>query len=256
MGKNEQCTNTLHQNVCFKMHSGRENLINKSNQETYGSGDKIRYKNARETQNNQQSLWGFEEVNIKKKIKKLIKKKKRSQMNFNKKIEQMDERVSLHQQQIRQMREQLDQILRCLERQQQLINEQPGILDEFKNLRLSSQEDDIIMGIFERIPTFSGNKIMYETWQTITCNAMEMIKNREGTMQYFHAEKTIRDKITGMASIVLKNKKIPINFREIINCLDQIYVCKKTIQSLEQELMMLHQAELTIDEFYFEINES
>lgn len=85
--------------------------------------------------------------------------------------------------------------------------------------------------------------------------AIKLLENHKTTMKFFETLMIIRNKIIGPASNILNNYNTAFNFEEVIDRLDFTYADKRPLYILEQELLVLQQARLSIDEFFDKVNE-
>lgn len=105
------------------------------------------------------------------------------------------------------------------------------------------------------IPEFSGddNKDNYALWRKAAHKAYEVFKCFEGSSRHYQAVAIIRNKVRGAADQSLTNFGTAFNFKAIITRLDRTYADKSPIPLLEQELSALRQGNLSILQYYDEV---
>lgn len=128
-------------------------------------------------------------------------------------------------------------------------------IEEYKDVQIAvSVPKDVSLDIYKTLPEFNGEREKYAIWRSTAITAFGILKNFETSTRHFEALLIIRNKITGPASHVLNNYNTVFNFDAIIDRLDSTYSDKRPLYMLEQELMDLHQKNLTVDAFYDSVN--
>lgn len=117
-----------------------------------------------------------------------------------------------------------------------------------------TQPGDVSLDIFKSLPEFYGDRNDYATWRSMANTAMHVFGNHQEGIRYYEALMILRNKITGTASSALYNYNTAFNFEAIIDGLDFVYADKRPMYILEQELLVLQQNELTLNQFYDEVN--
>lgn len=113
---------------------------------------------------------------------------------------------------------------------------------------------EISLDMFKTLPEFNGDRNKYVAWRTAAKNVMKILIGHTNKPKYFEALNIVRNKITGTASETLTNYNTVFNFDAIIDRLDFTYADKRPCYIIEQEMMVLQQKNLTIEEFYDEVN--
>lgn len=109
------------------------------------------------------------------------------------------------------------------------------------------------LDLVKSMPEFNGELQAYPAWRDAAHFAMEYYS--EGTENYYIAMGIFRNKVTGAANAKLSSFNTVLNFKAIISRLDQVYADKRSLQSLENELSILRQGNLSIAEFYDKIDQ-
>ena len=109
------------------------------------------------------------------------------------------------------------------------------------------------LDIVKSIPKFDGNSVRYVSWRQAAVTAHKLYEGYEGSSKYYQVAAIIRNKVVGAADTVLSCYNTVLNFRAILARLDFSYGDKKTIFTLEQELLTLKQGSNTITYFYDEV---
>lgn len=76
----------------------------------------------------------------------------------------------------------------------------------------------------------------------------------ETSSKYFEALNILRNKIVGAAADTLTNYNDVFNYGAIVARLDFTNADKRPVHIIEQELIVLQQRNLTIEDFYDEVN--
>ena len=111
------------------------------------------------------------------------------------------------------------------------------------------------LDIVKSIPEFDGNSTRYVSWRQAAVTAHKLYEGYEGSSKYYQVVAIIRNKIVGAADTVLSSYNTVLNFRAILARLDFSYGDKKSIFTLEQELLTLRQGSSTITHFYDEVEQ-
>lgn len=112
---------------------------------------------------------------------------------------------------------------------------------------------DETLDIVKSLPDFEGKIETYVSWRKAAHTAYKIFENYVGSSKHYQALGIIRNKIKGPADMVLSSYDTPLNFKAIINRLDFTYADKRPIYLIEQELSILRQGNLTIIQYYEEI---
>lgn len=123
-------------------------------------------------------------------------------------------------------------------------------------------EDAVIRGdvlcretldIVKSLPEFEGKHETYVSWRKAAHTAYGVYEKYNGSSTHFQALGIIRNKIRGPADMILASFDTPLNFKAIINRLDFTYADKRPIYLIEQEMSTLRQGNLTLLEYYDEV---
>lgn len=107
--------------------------------------------------------------------------------------------------------------------------------------------------VVKSIVDFSGNRDKYVSWRQSATNAYEQFAQFEGSVKHYQAVNIIRNKVIGSADGTLTSFNTPLNFKAIIARLDTSYGDKTPLYLLEQKLSVLRQGQLTVREYYDEV---
>lgn len=128
-------------------------------------------------------------------------------------------------------------------------------VEEFTEVRINVNDvDKISLDMFKTLPTFDGDRTTYVAWRNSAKTAIKIFNGHMEDPKYFQALNIVRNKITDSASEVLTNYNTVFNFDAIIARLDFTYADKRPMHIIEQELIVLQQRQLSIDDFYDEVN--
>lgn len=154
------------------------------------------------------------------------------------------------------LQEQLNTLMQNVQQLSIRMNQQrENKIEEYQDVNVPvNQPNDVSLNIFKSLPEFNGERNGYATWRSMTNIAMQVLANHRESMRYYEALTIIRNKITGTASNILNNYNTPFDFEAIIHRLDFSYADKRPIYISEQELSILQQNELSLDQFYDEVN--
>lgn len=109
------------------------------------------------------------------------------------------------------------------------------------------------LDIAKSLPEFEGKHETYVSWRKAAHTAYRVYEKYNGSSTHFQALGIIRNKIRGTADMILASFDTPLNFRAIINRLDFTYADKRPIYLIEQEMSTLRQGNLTLLEYYDEV---
>lgn len=111
---------------------------------------------------------------------------------------------------------------------------------------------DETLDIIKSLPVFAGKENTYVSWREAAHNAMFLYQR--GGRRYFAALTILRNKIVNDANDVLTNHGTVLNLDAIISRLDFAYADKRPIHLIEQELSTMRQGNLSLIDFYNEVN--
>lgn len=103
------------------------------------------------------------------------------------------------------------------------------------------------------LPEFSGSQETYVSWRQAARAAYKIYETYKGSSRHYQAVLIIRSKVRGVADAALASFNTPLNFEAIINRLDFTYSDKRPIHVIEQELGTLRQGNLTLLQYYDEV---
>jgi len=109
------------------------------------------------------------------------------------------------------------------------------------------------LDIVKSLPDFDGKRETYVSWRKAAHVAFKAFENYEGSSTYYQALGIMRNKIKNSANTVLASFNTPLNFKAMINGLDFTYADKRPVYLIEQELSTLRQGDMTMTEFYDEV---
>lgn len=112
---------------------------------------------------------------------------------------------------------------------------------------------DETLDVVKCIPEFNGNRDNYVSWRQAAFNAHKVYELYEGSSKYYQAVAIIRNKIRGTADATLTSFNTVLNFEAIIARLDFAYGDKRPIHLIEQEMAILRQGNLSVRDFYDEV---
>lgn len=112
---------------------------------------------------------------------------------------------------------------------------------------------DETLDIVKSLPEFDGKQENYVSWRQAAHSAYKMYEKYNGSSKHYQAIAIIRNKIRGSADAVLSSFNTVLNFKAIIARLDFTYADKRPIYLVEQELSTLRQGNLTILQYYDEV---
>lgn len=112
---------------------------------------------------------------------------------------------------------------------------------------------DESLDIIKSLPDFEGKHETYVSWRQAAHTAYKIFEEYDGSSRHYQAVAIIRNKIKGSADMTLSSFNTALNFKAIIARLDFTYSDKRPIYLIEQELSTLRQGNLTLLEFYDEV---
>lgn len=118
---------------------------------------------------------------------------------------------------------------------------------------IQGRQCDESLDIVKSLPDFEGKHETYVSWRQAAHTAYKIFENYDGSSKHFQAVAIIRNKIKGPADMVLSSFNTVLNFKAIIARLDFTYSDKRPIYLIEQELSTLRQGNLTLLQFYDEV---
>lgn len=135
------------------------------------------------------------------------------------------------------------------------VNElRPPVVEPFQPVAINPGIDCVnsSLDLIKSLPEFDGNCSSYPAWRAAAKFAMEYYP--ENSEKYYVATGILRNKITSSANTTLSSFNTVLNFKAILARLDQTYADKRPLHVLENELSILRQDNLTITEFYDEVD--
>lgn len=130
----------------------------------------------------------------------------------------------------------------------------PGNVEPFEEVRIvGNVQCDETLDLVKSLPEFNGKQEDYVSWRQAAHTAYKLYERYEGSAKHYQAVALIRNKIRGPADNVLASFNTVLNFKAIIARLDFTYADKRPIYLIEQELSTLRQGNLTIIQFYDEV---
>lgn len=118
---------------------------------------------------------------------------------------------------------------------------------------VTGRQCDAPLDIVKSLPDFEGKQEKYVSWRQAAHIAYRVFEQFEGSSQHYQAVAIIRNKIKGPADTVLSSFNTVLNFKAIIARLDFTYSDKRPIYLIEQELSILRQGNMSLLEFYDEV---
>lgn len=109
------------------------------------------------------------------------------------------------------------------------------------------------LDIVKSLPDFEGKHETYVSWRQAAHTAYKLFEKYDGSSRHYQAVAIIRNKIKGPADMILSSFNTLLNFKAIIARLDFTYSDKRPIYLIEQELSTLRQGNLTLLEYYDEV---
>lgn len=105
--------------------------------------------------------------------------------------------------------------------------------------------------VVKSLPEFTGKD--YLSFRDAAFRAYRVFEHRVGSVKHYEALSIIRNRIKGEASRKLTSFSTPFNFLAIIARLDHEYGDKRPMHVIEQELSVLRQGNLSVLEYYDEV---
>lgn len=126
----------------------------------------------------------------------------------------------------------------------------PVVVQPYQAVRINPDIDSgtTSLDLIKSLPEFSGDSSSYPAWRSAASFAMDYYP--VGSEKFYVATGILRNKITQSANTTLSAFNTVLNFRAIIERLDQSYSDKRPIHVLESQLSILRQDNLSITEFY------
>ena len=112
---------------------------------------------------------------------------------------------------------------------------------------------DESLEVVKSLPDIEGKHETYVSWRQAAHTAYKLFEPYDGSSKHYQAVAIIRNKIKGQADMVLSSFNTVLNFKAIIARLDFTYSDKRPIYLIEQELSTLRQGNMTLLEFYDEV---
>lgn len=112
---------------------------------------------------------------------------------------------------------------------------------------------DDSLDVIKSIPDFSGDKLQYNNFREAATSAFKVFEHASGSVKYYQAVCMIRNKVRGDAAGKLTSFGTPRNFKAMIARLDHEYGDKRPIHMIEQEMSTLAQGNISVIDFYNEI---
>lgn len=130
----------------------------------------------------------------------------------------------------------------------------PIVVEPFKPVVIDPAVDsaNASLDLIKSLPEFDGKAESYPAWRAAAIFAMEYYP--ESSEKSYVATGILRNKITSSANTTLSSYNTVLNFKAIIGRLDQSYADKRPLHVLENELSILRQDNLTIIEFYDQVD--
>lgn len=152
--------------------------------------------------------------------------------------------------QVKKLQEQLETVKLHVED----LDRTPKV-EEYKEISVNlTSVNDISLEMFKSLPEFNGERSKYSAWRNSALNVMKIFDGHTDKPKFFEALNIVRNKITGPASETLTNYNTVFNFDAMISRLDFTYADKRPIYLIEQEMIVLQQRNLSIEDFYDEVN--
>jgi len=124
----------------------------------------------------------------------------------------------------------------------------------FKDAEIDvSVKCDETLDVVKSIPNFEGKHETYVSWRKSAHTAYKIFEPYQKSSKHYQALAIKRNKIKDPADTVLSSYNTPLNFKAIIDRLDFTYADKRPIHLIEQELSTLRQGNLTLIEYYDEV---
>lgn len=155
---------------------------------------------------------------------------------------------------LRTQKENFDQKLRDIEQRIGSVQVNTPEVETFKEAEIrASVICNETLDIMKSLPEFEGKNETYVSWRKAAHTAYKVYEKYDGSSKHYQALGILRNKIKNAADMVLSSFDTPLNFRAIINRLDFTYADKRPIYLIEQELSTLRQGNLTLLQYYDEV---
>lgn len=119
-------------------------------------------------------------------------------------------------------------------------------IDFSQNVSESERIPDIVKTLRE----FSGRPGEFNSWRKAVERILTLYAQYRGTPKYFSILHAIRHKVVGDADAALEAYRTPLEWPAIRKCLILHYSDKRDISTLEYQMSILTQRNLTITDFY------
>lgn len=131
---------------------------------------------------------------------------------------------------------------------------QTPTIETYRDIEIiPGRQCDETLDIVKSLPDFEGKTETYVSWRQAAQTAYKIFESSEGSSKHYQAVAIIRNKIKGPADMVLSSFNTVLNFKAIIARLDFTYSDKRPIYLIEQELSILRQGNMTLLQFYDEV---
>ena len=132
--------------------------------------------------------------------------------------------------------------------------ETPSTVEEYREITITPNvECNEPLDIVKSLPEFNGDQAHYVSWRQAAHTAYKLFEPYAGSSKHYQAVAIIRNKVTGTADSTLSSFNTVLNFKAIISRLDFTYADKKPIHLIEQQMSTLRQGQLSITQFYDEV---
>lgn len=126
-------------------------------------------------------------------------------------------------------------------------------VEAYEEIQITDSSGSESLDAAKSLPEFDGNRERYVSWRAAANAAHKIYEGSAGTARYYQAVLIMRNKVVGPANAVLSSFNTVLNFKAIIARLDFTYSDKRPVYLIEQELSTLRQGDLSISEFYDEV---
>ena len=129
-------------------------------------------------------------------------------------------------------------------------------VEEFQEITIDpSVVSNETLDLVKSLPDFDAKISQYVSWRQAAHTAYRVYVYHSGSSKHYQAVAIIRNKIRGAADAVLASFNTVLNFHAVIARLDFTYADKRPIYLIEQELSTLRQDNLTVFEFYDQVEQ-
>lgn len=137
---------------------------------------------------------------------------------------------------------------------QQLDTLKPTVIEPFQPVTIDPEVNstNFSLDLIKSLPEFDGNMASYPAWRSAASFAMKYYP--ENSEKSYVATGILRNKITDSANTTISSHNTVLNFKAILARLDQTYADKRPLHVLENELSILRQDNLTITDFYDQVD--